>query len=628
MENNVLEAWQRYIIENIERYQKVEDLGYLYEEFVAQNPLFRSQMGVYYTPVEIVRYIVAETIGKKIAGKTPSDILNMTCLDPSCGSGSFLLGAYDFLLKWYLEYYVSLLNLGKKVPELTPNNELTTQVKKDILLRHIFGVDIDEQAVEVTKLSLLIKCLEGETKGSVETQTAVFKQKVLPSLEENILCGNSLIGSNFYEGKLFPTPREMRKINVFDWHIGFKNQLKKGGFEVIIGNPPYGSTFNEEQKNYLKKHYPTSDIEIESYLIFIEKAFYLLNNTGFCSFIVPSNLLTNMRYDKTRLFLLKQTNIEKILDLGGNVFKQASVDTCILVFNKHKTENHIIQTYIGDFVKKENIEKKEAEREIIISNYKLFSQNYFEKNLGALFNIYSPEKNDSILIKIAQDKELLTNLVKFARWVEFGYNSKYITKNKKLKKAKPIIAGRCIQKYVLSFENKYVLFDEKDVKNFKERIIYESEKILLRRIGHDIIAVFDSEKYYNVCDVYNILAKNGTNLKYILAILNSKLMSFYLKTKFSNSKKLFPKIPIAYLEQLPIKVLDLKKEAEKKQFDTLLLLVENIETTQKNLNNSIVEHEKKLYERLFTSLLSQIDEIIYQIYNLTPEEIEIIENGQ
>ena len=602
---------------------------------IEPKPEVRKAGGVFYTPVEVVNYIVENTIGEKIRELYPTpcpspigrgvfeklhfsppnkggviaEIAKLKIIDPACGSGSFLLGAYDFLLKWHLDFYIKEQQKGKKLKELTPIGTLTSAVKKQILLNNIFGVDIDEQAVEVTKLSLLIKCLEGETEATVAEQ--LINDKVLPTLDNNILCGNSLINHDFYEGGLFPTAKEMRKINTFDWKQGFAEVFKAGGFDCVIGNPPYGAAFPDNQKKYLRFNFQYSDIETESYLLFIEKAMSLMVNNAISGVIIPSNLFTNIRYDKIRKLLLNQTQIKKLADLGANIFKQAAVDTCILNFSKGYIANNITKTFVGILSKN--------------MSYNDFLQDDFLKNTGEIFNIYVSKQEKNVENKISANNELLKNLVKFARGVEFGYSSKYIT-NKVKKNAKPILAGRCIARYGLRFEGKYVLYDEKDLSNFKHKSIYENEKLLIRRIGHEIIAVYDNQNYYNVCDVYNILSFGKINLKYILGILNSSLMSFYMNVRFKNSKKLFPKIPIAYLEQLPIKILNTSNKLEQQQHDKLVLLVEKMLDLQQKTALAKIPQEKTMYERLLQTTDNQINSLVYELYELTNEEIEVIEN--
>ncbi|MFH1352421.1 MAG: DNA methyltransferase, partial [bacterium] len=205
-------------------------LGHVYEQFlgkvirltsshravIEEKPEVRKAGGVYYTPTYIVDYIVKNTVGKLLEGKTPKQAEKLKILDPACGSGSFLIGAYQYILDWHRDFYVKHgPKKHRKVLYQVAGGDwrLTTDEKKRILLNNIYGVDIDEQAVEVTKLALLLKVLEGET------QLQLLHERVLPNLGNNIKCGNSLIGPDFYENQpmdLFDE-KERYRINVFDW---------------------------------------------------------------------------------------------------------------------------------------------------------------------------------------------------------------------------------------------------------------------------------------------------------------------------------------------------------------------------------------------------------------------------
>ena len=198
-------------------------LGSVYERFlgktirltrahytkVEEKPEVRKAGGVYYTLKYVVDYIVEDTFGKLVKGKKPGDVAKIKICDPACGSGSFLMDAYQYLLDWHYQYYKENPPRKKKDSPLAPDGHLTTAEKKRILLNNIFWVDIDTQAVEVTKLNLLLKAMEGEAKASISQQLNLFHERVLPNLESNIKCGNSLIGSDFYDGQLelFPDQR-------------------------------------------------------------------------------------------------------------------------------------------------------------------------------------------------------------------------------------------------------------------------------------------------------------------------------------------------------------------------------------------------------------------------------------
>ncbi|MGC9394602.1 MAG: Eco57I restriction-modification methylase domain-containing protein, partial [Anaerolineae bacterium] len=248
-------------------------LGQVYEQFlgkvirltaggrakVEEKPEVKKAGGVYYTPTYIVDYIVEHTVGELLKDKTYRQVKGsvrvapLRILDPACGSGTFLLQAYQYLLDWYLEQYVAedaeLHARGERlVRDRSGDWRLTSEERKEILLRHIYGVDIDTQAVEVTKLSLLLKVLEGEDEESLGgTQLAMSiagQERVLPDLSANIRCGNSLIGSDYYQGEQlamdFADEETMYRINAFDWDgpEGFPTAMAAGGFDAVIGNPP------------------------------------------------------------------------------------------------------------------------------------------------------------------------------------------------------------------------------------------------------------------------------------------------------------------------------------------------------------------------------------------------------
>ncbi|MEA3311661.1 MAG: DNA methyltransferase, partial [candidate division WOR-3 bacterium] len=222
-------------------------LGQVYEQFlgkvirltkghqakVEDKPEVKKAGGVYYTPTYIVDYIVKNTVGKLCQGKTPAQVAKLRILDPACGSGSFLLGAYQYLLDWHRDYYIEdgPEKHRKQLYQVTKREwRLVTAERKRILLNNIYGVDIDLQAVEVTKLSLLLKVLEGESEETLKRQLAIFHQRALPDLGANIKCGNSLIGSDFYQNRqigMFDDEAQYR-INAFDWEVEFP-EIMQGG---------------------------------------------------------------------------------------------------------------------------------------------------------------------------------------------------------------------------------------------------------------------------------------------------------------------------------------------------------------------------------------------------------------
>ncbi|NLD73908.1 MAG: N-6 DNA methylase, partial [Chloroflexi bacterium] len=336
-------------------------LGNVYERFlgsvirltpahravVDQKPEVRKAGGVYYTPQYIVDYIVEHTVGPLLETKSPGQVANLRILDPACGSGSFLLGAYQYLLDWHLRWYT-------EHPTATPRREvypgpdgeprLTTAEKRRILLNNIHGVDIDSQAVEVTKLSLLLKVLEDET--STSLQLALMPERALPDLGRNIQCGNSLIGPDFYDGQQMALlgEDEWERVNPFDWAQGFPEAMAAGGFDAVIGNPPYirMETF-KELKQYLKQNYATHDERADLYTYIIERSHTLLSSRGMFGMIVSNKFLRANYGTRLRRYLMDNTSVTHILDLAGlPVFRGATVRTIVLITTRTSDSTQLL----------------------------------------------------------------------------------------------------------------------------------------------------------------------------------------------------------------------------------------------------------------------------------------------
>ena len=246
---------------------------------------------------------------------------------------------------------------------------LTLDEKRKILTDSIYGVDIDAQAVEVTKLSLYLKLLEGEGMTGGQVQLALAHEKILPKLDANIKCGNSLIGPDFYDDKdmgFFPD-EDLVRINVFDWGgegtynpktktwsgRGFPDIMKNGGFDCVIGNPPYGSIIPKDQLTYIKKSYNVFSKVLDIYPCFIEKSTVILKRKGFVSFIVPSAWIGGPDYSNLREAILEK-KLKTIVLLPFDIFKDAYIDTLVFSFeNEQSGESDVCRTYI--FPKKAKI---------------------------------------------------------------------------------------------------------------------------------------------------------------------------------------------------------------------------------------------------------------------------------
>jgi type I restriction-modification system DNA methylase subunit len=327
-------------------------LGSIYERFlgkvivatekrarVEEKPEVRKAGGVYYTPEYIARYIVDNTVGKLIEGKAPAQIAEMRFADIACGSGSFLLAMFDLLIRHHTKYYNDNLRKAKRgeTVERDDGLHLSLQKKREILLNNIYGVDIDAQAVEVAQLALYLKLLQDETPGSARGYQMEFHETLLPSLAKNIVCGNSLIGTDIMSGGLFE-PVEERKLNPMNFEDRFPEIMQRGGFDAIVGNPPYGfhQIHDPMVKPYFKKHYFSSAGSYEHYFLFYEASLRLLRPAGLHGFIVPVTWLTIPSATSLRTYILNSFSIRQIVWLPELVFKKAQVNTLVSIIQTGK----------------------------------------------------------------------------------------------------------------------------------------------------------------------------------------------------------------------------------------------------------------------------------------------------
>ncbi len=633
----------------------VEILGNVYEQFLGKvirltaghqakvetKPEVKKAGGVYYTPQYIVEYIVNNTVGKLIAGKTPDEIADIKILDPACGSGSFLLGAYTYLLKYHLDWYTSHQpKKHKHAMFQVRENEwyLTTAEKKRILLNNIFGVDIDPQAVEVTKLSLLLKVLEHESRESIDQQVKLGLEGVLPNLDDNIKCGNSLIGPDFYDKQqttLF-NEDEIRKINVFNWNDdvkGFGKIMKRGGFNCVIGNPPYVMFAELPGVTYLLEKYTQSFGKPDLYRFFIEKSYYLLNNNGLFAFILPNTLLTIPAAKLLREFLLKNTNIVKICNFWGQVFRNVDTNNIILIYEKKEPSDSV--QILDDRALQpsgETLLKAEIESNFISKKDWLDDETF-------KFSIFVSSEILPILKRIGDCSLPFHNFAKYTLGMQVYHNTMhtseqinnrvYHSNEKRDQSYFPESRGTNIKRY--NFENvfkEYVAYGSWCY-NKPEWEYFSAPRIVMREIPAQtlICAYTDSIHCSNKATII-VIPKENTNIYYLLGILNSKLMGFYIKNAGEKSKqRLFPRISLTMVRNLPIRPIDQRISSEKSQHDKLISLVEDMINLQKKYYEVKMERDKELYERQIMIVDAQIDKLVYELYGLTEEEIALVEKS-
>jgi len=374
-------------------------LGSIYERFlgkiitegarVVEKPEVRKAGGVYYTPEYIVRYIVANTVGKAIEGKTPAEIAGLRFADIACGSGSFLIEVFDLLVRYHAKYYNESPGKAKKGDCVQRDDGLHLSLKKkqEILRNNIYGVDIDRQAVEVAQLSLCLKLLEDETIGSAAAFQNEFHFTLLPPLNENIVCGNSLIGTDILETGKF-SPEEERKLNPMDFEQRFAQIFRRktsggelhdapaptsdytmpgvplhgayakgsyktkkgekpapppemeyeGGFDAIVGNPPYLYSAGQVRKEYFEAKYEASEYQTDFYVYFVERAIKLLKPQGFFGMIVSDSWIKGKYFTKLRSFLFNKTALLNLTVFGYPPFAEAAIENSIILVRRDRPE--------------------------------------------------------------------------------------------------------------------------------------------------------------------------------------------------------------------------------------------------------------------------------------------------
>ena len=630
-------------------------LGNVYEQFlgkvirltaghqakVEEKPEVKKAGGVYYTPAYIVEYIVKNTVGKWIAdhvgARSPrpgrgDPAPTFRILDPACGSGSFLLGAYQCLLDYYLQWYTeqNARGAGKKqdgkVYQAKDGSwQLTTAEKKRILTTHIFGVDIDRQAVEVTKLSLLLKVLEGESDETLGQQLALFAERALPNLDNNVKCGNSLIGPDYFTGQLLPDPDELRRVNPFDWEHEFPDAMRAGGFDCVIGNPPYGATLLNSEFDYLRAHFKDESRSYDTYELFLLQATRLLTQDGRLSMIIPASWLTGEKYHRSRQVLLNVLSPVVAYAMPFDVFKDAYIDTAVIVFTRSSEESCLVHYFpkkekltaipdgVGTFVPTASIRSDHLNRLSMVlaqesapmlaklKNAPLTFGDWFDIHRGV--QPYSRKKHT---------EEQITQRFLHA-------------KSKRSKAYLPELQGNELSRYWIEPERVSYLRYCDEIASIRPLRTFQGERIVLRRLltrKFRLQASMTTETMITTDNVLNIVPRlPQASVALALGLLNSKLLSWlYVNTSMIAQKDDFPQVHISALAVLPI------PNCDQTSHDRMVSLIEQMLELHKRLAAASAS-DRELYQRQIDATDREIDKLVYELYGLTEEEIGVVERS-
>ena len=614
----------------------------------------------------------------------------MHFVDPACGSGSFLVGAYQYLLDWHLNYYLENPEKFEKANKIykdatTKEYKLSIEEKRNILLNNIFGVDIDAQAVEVTKLSLFLKLLENEGRSLSSTgQQSLFRAsdlnaKILPSMMNNIKCGNSLIGSNYYEDKdltLFGI-QEQRKVNVFDWDKQFPQVFAEGGFDCVIGNPPYlrvqglRENYEDESKFYEQK-YKSATGRFDFYVLFMERGFSLINKNGILSFILPHKFINADFGIGIRSFIYNNKALNYLVHFGAEqVFANASVYTCIIGLSHGNKEFDFVQVNPKEIENDLNYEKINEEKLSSVEKWNLAvsDDNQILDKINLLpYRVKDVFKGILQGIVSGDNKAFyLEDCVIKGKYVE-GFCT--ITESRiQIEKeiCKPIFTGKTIARYELNNKDEYIIYPyhlnndktvfytEKELRtcfpkcyeyfssikkrlssrgtasmkypiwyalwNARNILNLTTKKIFTPDICYGSSMVYDDNGCFHNDTSYGLVLKEPDELLYkaYLAILNSSLTWFFLQKTGTSLRGGYFRFKTKYLEPFPLPDLD-EQSAQK-----LSSLAEQQLSTHKQLAEAKSDADKNLLEQRIQILDSQINAAVYKLYGLTSEEIKIVE---
>jgi type I restriction-modification system DNA methylase subunit len=674
----------------------------------------RKKDGVFYTPKYITKYIVENTIGKLCIEKKQELniideeyakgrknrqtttivkleqqlkdyrewLLQLTICDPACGSGAFLNQALDFLIKEHA--YIDELN-----KQLFGGGFAFPDIENQILEHNIYGVDLNEESIEIAKLSLWLR-------------TAQPKRK-LTSLNNNIKCGNSLIESKTIAGD-----------KVFNWQEQFPEVFTKGGFDVIIGNPPYGDYFNESEKTYLLKKFASSfSGTFDMYILFFDVALKLIKSKGKLCYITPNTFVDYSQFSGLRNILMKGNNIEQVIGLS-NVFEDAIVDTAIISLTKNDNQEKFFK---GIHIK-EKISSFDNTIIPVLNSENLSVNGFILKSTG----------NFDVNKLVTKFPNKLSDYIKITQGITTGGNDSFLndkdfflTQGIDGAVLKKVLKGKTINRYRILYDNDFLLYSikttnieiQKNIENllepFKDKLSQKREtkkgslpwyclhwardekdfnepKILIRQTANRIIGVFDYENYYPIDTIHTLNLKverkeAEVSLKTLLGIINSKLFEYLYIWKLDEEGKVYPQVKKVNIEWMPIanfdnaelissyvdKIQEISKNEDSLRIKFLNYIVAKFNSTKvnfiklenwheltfadfiKELNKAIktsdgIQLTKKdeiEWMELFEDYKKQaqtlkqeidktdkeIDKMVYELYGLSKEEIEIVENN-
>ena len=577
-----------------------EFLGQVYEQLLGRvirltkgrqvkienKPEVRKAGGVYYTPTHIVDSVVERTVGQLLRGRAPAGVgpdRPIRILDPACGSGSFLIGAYRHLLDWHRDWYVSdgpEDHCDRICQEVGGQWRLNVRERGRILVNNIYGVDVDPQAVEVTKLSLLLTVLEGHIGKTVGQTSGVFHERALPDLRCNIRSGNSLVGPDFHDDgqTTAPDDDERYRINAFDWHAEFPEvftptRVRKesararrcgplpygrgsdrgagagSGFDAVIGNPPWGQKGIRRDKRlaaYLRKRFRSVAGIFDLFRPFVEQGVRLLRESGYFGMVLPDIVLLK-DYKETRRFILSNLALVNI-DWWGKAFKGAVIDAVTLVGQKRRAgPDHDVRVSVND-----------PGNPLL----HMIPQRHFWANERHTFNLYLTPRKRAVLDSL-ESYPRLGDFFEVHEGVHSGNVRDALFVDRPADgSCRELIFGRDeIAPHLLRWQGRYIRLSEIPTGDNSERYAnagrpewYDREKLLVRRTGDYVLAAVDRERRYASNNFFLVFPKHPCRLDLygLCALLNAPFITWWFRTIEPRTGRVFAELKIKHLRVFPL----------------------------------------------------------------------------
>ena len=569
------------------------------------------------------------------------------------------------------------------MPALTPDGRLSSPVKKAILLNNLYGVDLDAQAVEVTKLSLLLKCLEGETSASI--QHALGLERVLPTIDNNIRVGNSLVDTDFYDGELDFDPHAEKAVKPFSWHDEFTAVFQQDGFDVVLGNPPYIRIqllreSSPAEADYISQHYQTArEGNFDIYVAFIEKALALLHPNGTAGYILPHKFLNAKYGQATRELLAQGQHVDRVVHFGDQqIFDRISTYTCLLFLSKKAVPQVQVEAVsnLSDWRTQREptwqavpYTRLSGEEWNLVGATsaellrKLRATNWTLADVTA--RIFQGLKTSADKIYIVEELARKDGLVQvFCRQDEHTYWLEADLLH-------PLIKGGDSRRFCLSRTERLILFPYRKSLTGKQQLITEAtlrqafphayayfkshqayltarengklgmnwyaygrsqalEVIALPKLFTPDIAAKAAFSFDETGDVfftggaaggYGILPVQGVSTSWLLGLLNSHLLEWVIKQTSTQMRGGYFSFESRFIAPLPIPKLDMNKPLDRKQHDDLVTLTDQLLAGYAALRSLTLASAREQAQSRLRHLERRLDALVYATYGLTEAEI-------